>query len=159
MISRRPLFALLAGDARSRRWTLAVAVAVPVVASVVFLAGVDRVLGFGLLYVALIAAAFAGWTRAGLAAGAATVGSAVLWRFVFPPLVGYLRDSMDARYVPPRFLDYKANPRAELVEGLTNGPPAAVAAAVVLGGAAYGVGAGLRRLLRKSAAERSSDGF
>lgn len=138
---------------------LAVAVAIPVVASVVFLAGVDRVLGFELLYVALIAAALGGWTRAGLAAGAATVGAAVLWRFVFPPLVGYLRDSMNTRYVPPRFLDYKANPRAELVEGLTNGPPAAVAAAVVLGGAAYGVGVGLRRVLRKSAAERSPDGF
>lgn len=157
MTSRYALLASRSGDERSRRWTLAVAVAIPVVASVAFLAGVDRVLGFAPLTVALIAAVLAGWTRAGLAAGMATVGAAVLWRFVFPPLVGYLRDSMDTRYVPPRFLDYKASPRAELVEGLTNGPPAAIAAAVVLGGAAYGVGAVLRRVLRERAANPSPD--
>lgn len=117
---------------------------VPLLASAAFLLEYDAFSVF-LLYLSLVIALYAGWTRAGLLAGTGAVFLAICWRFVVPPLIGYLRWSWDTRYTPPRLLLYKRDPRGELVEGLTRGPVYALAGAVVLGGAAYLVGALCRR--------------
>lgn len=135
----------LLGARTPRHRVLVVAVTIPLVASVAFLLGSDRVLGIPIVYPALALALFAGWSRAGALAGTAAVFFTVLWRFVVPPLVGYLRGSWDTRYTPPRVLGYKLDPRGELLEGITHGPVYALVLAVVLGGSAYLVGALLRR--------------
>lgn len=141
----------LLGDRPHRVRVLALAVGLPVLASVAFLLEYDAVLGFGLLYVALAIALYGGWTRAGVLAGIGTVFLVILWRFVVPPAIGYLRWSMATRYTPPRTLGYKLSPRGELLEGLARGPVYAFVGAVVLGGIAYSGGVVLRRLWRRYA--------
>ncbi|MFC4438388.1 MULTISPECIES: hypothetical protein [Natrialbaceae] len=136
----------LTGDPRTRTRVAVLGVSVPALASAAFLLEYDAVLTPSLLYVSLVIALYAGWTRAGLFAGAGAVFLTILWRFVFPPLVGYLRWSWETRYTPPRLLGYKRDPPGELLEGITLGPVYALAGAVVLGGAAYFVGHLLRRL-------------
>ena len=136
----------LLGESRPRTRVVILALLLPLSASMAFLLGYDVVLGFVILYLAMGIAILAGWTRAGVLAGTASVFLAVLWRFVFPPFVGYLRWSMDTRYTPPRVLGYKLDPPGELIEGLTYGPLYALIAAGVLGGSAYLVGVAGRRL-------------
>ncbi|WP_254762049.1 hypothetical protein [Natrinema marinum] len=97
---------------------------------------------------------YAGWTRAGALAGLGAVFLTVLWRFVVPPFVGYLRWSADTRYTPPRILGYKRSPGGELLEGITHGPVYALLIAVVLGGLAYLGGATIRRVARQRRAKR-----
>lgn len=137
---------VLLGDRRPRVRVAGLAIAIPIVASLLFLLGYDAVLGFSLLYLALAIALYAGWARAGALAGLGVVFCSVLWRFVVPPLVGYLRRSMETRYTPPRMLGYKLDPYGELVEGLTHGPVYALVGAVLFGGIAYLAGAIVRRV-------------
>lgn len=143
----------LAGDQRFRTRVAALGVSIPVLASVAFLLEYDAVLTPSLLYVSLLVALYAGWTRAGLLAGTGAVFLAILWRFVFPPLVGYLRWSWETRYTPPRVLGYKLDPPGELYEGITHGPLYALGGAIVLGGSAYLLGALARRLKTRYAAD------
>ncbi|TYL39384.1 hypothetical protein CV102_08945 [Natronococcus pandeyae] len=143
----------LAGDQRFRTHVVALGVSIPVLASVAFLFEYDAVLTPSLLYVSLLVALYAGWTRAGLLAGTGAVFLAILWRFVFPPLVGYLRWSWETRYTPPRALGYKLDPPGELYEGITHGPLYALGGATVLGGSAYLLGALARRLETRYAAD------
>lgn len=142
---------VLLGRRRRRSRTLVLAVALPILASVAFLLDYDVVLGFVLLYVSLMIAFYAGWQRAGILAGIGAVFLTILWRFVFPPVVGYLRWSMDTRYTPPRMLGYKLSPRGELLEGITRGPLYAVIGAIVLGSVAYAGGVLVRRLQHRYA--------
>ncbi|WP_331234163.1 hypothetical protein [Natronorarus salvus] len=137
---------VLFGEPEPRRRVAALALTLPALASVAFLLGVDVVLGFTLLTLSLVVALYAGARRAGALVGLGTVYLTVLWRFVFPPLVGYVRSSMDTRYTPPRALGYKLHPRGELIEGLTHGPIYALGIAVVLGGGVYLVGTLIGRL-------------
>lgn len=139
------LRAVLLGDRWARRRVTVLAVVVPAVASITFVFGYDTVLGFSMIYIAFGIALYAGWTHAGLIAGFGAVFLSILWRFVFPPLVGYLRWSMDTRYTPPRLLDYKRYPAGELLEGLTRGSIYALLGAIVVGGLAYAGGVFLRR--------------
>lgn len=139
----------LFGDRRPRTHLLLLAVTLPLLASLAFLLEVDAVLGFTVFSVPIVLAFYAGWTRAGLVAGVGVVFMAILWRFVFPPFIGYLRWSMETRYTPPRTLGYKLDPRGELVEGLTRGPMYAFIGAIVFGGGAYLVGILLRRLTQR----------
>lgn len=136
----------LVGDQCARTRVVVFGVSLPVLATVAFLLEYDAVLTPSVLYVSLIIALYAGWTRAGLLAGTGAVFLTVLWRFVFPPFVGYLRWSRETRYTPPRLLGYKRDPPGELLEGLTLGPVYALGGAIVLGGAAYLGGVLLRRL-------------
>ena len=136
---------VLFGEPGPRTRVAILAIAIPALASVAFSLGVDVVLGFSLLALSVGVALYAGATRAGVLAGLGAVFLAVLWRFVFPPLVGYVRSSMDTRYTPPRALGYKLHPRGELIEGLTHGPVYALGVAVVFGGGAYFAGALIRR--------------
>lgn len=143
------LRAVLLGDRWARRRVTVLAVVVPTVASIAFVLGYDLVLGFSVVYIVLGIALYAGWIHAGIIAGLGTVFFSILWRFVFPPLVGYLRWSMDTRYTPPRQLDYKRYPVGELLEGLTRGPIYALFGAVVVGGLAYASGVLLRRVSQR----------
>ena len=143
----------LMGAARARTRVLILGVALPVLASVAFLLEYDVVLTVFVLYAALAVALYAGWTRAGLVAGVGAVFLTIRWRFVFPPLIGYLRWSWDTRYTPPRLLAYKLDPPGELREGLIHGPVFALTGAVVLGGTAYLLGALGRRLRTRYATD------
>ena len=139
---------VLFGRRRTRRYVALFAGTIPLLATVAFALRLDAQLSLGSLAVlaALLVAGYAGWSRGGAVPGCGAVFLAVTWVFVVPPLFGFLRGSWDLRYTPPRALGYKLDPRGELLEGLTHGPPTALVAAVVLGGAAFAVGFGLRRL-------------
>lgn len=137
---------VLYGDRRAGVRVAVTAASIPALASAAFLLEFDAVLTVALLYVSAAIALYAGWTRAGILAGCGAVFVTILWRFLFPPLVGYVRWSWDTRYTPPRLLAYKLDPRGELVEGLTYSPVYACLGALVFGGAAYLVGTALRRL-------------
>ena len=136
---------VLFGEPGPRTRVAILAIAIPALASVAFSLGADVVLGFSPLALSVGVALYAGAKRAGVLAGLGAVFLAVLWRFVFPPLVGYVRSSMDTRYTPPRALGYKLHPRGELIEGLTHGPLYAFGVAVVFGGGAYLAGTLIRR--------------
>ncbi len=138
----------LFGCRRPRRHVALFAIAIPVLATVAFELRLDEQYSLGSMAVglALLIAAYAGWKRGGAVPGCGAVFLAVCWVFIVPPLLGYLRGSWDTRYTPPRTLGYKLDPRGELVEGLTSGPPTAIVVAVLLGGAAFLVGFGLRRI-------------
>ncbi|MDJ1432280.1 hypothetical protein [Halostagnicola sp. A-GB9-2] len=140
----------LLGDRSPRIRAGVLALTLPILASVAFLLEYDLVLGFWPLYLALGIALYAGLARAGVLAGLGAVFLAILWRFVVPPLVGYLRWSMDTRYTPPRLLAYKLDPSGELQEGLTHGPLYALAGALVLGGLAYLIGVGVRKVTERT---------
>ncbi|WP_459888566.1 hypothetical protein [Halostagnicola bangensis] len=140
----------LLGDRSPRIRAGVLALALPILASVAFLLEYDLVLGFWPLSLALGIALYAGLARAGILAGLGAVFLAILWRFVVPPLVGYLRWSMDTRYTPPRLLAYKLDPPGELQEGLTHGPLYALAGALVLGGLAYLIGVGVRKVAERT---------
>ncbi len=137
----------LLGDRSPRIRVGVLALSLPVLATIVFFLEYDVVLGFWPLYLALGIALYAGLIRGGALAGLGTVFIAILWRFVVPPLVGYLRWSMDTRYTPPRLLAYKLDPPGELQEGLVRGPLYALIGAFVLGGLAYLAGVGLRKVV------------
>lgn len=138
--------AALVGDPCWRRRVATVAVAIPLVATLAFLLEFDLVLTVLLLYLSVGVAVFAGWVRGGVLPALGAVFLMILWRFVVPPAVGYLRWSMDTRYTPPRMLGYKLGPAGELMEGLTRGPVYALVGAVVLGGLAYLLGRIARRV-------------
>lgn len=144
----------LLGSKHARVRIAGVAIALPVLSSIAFLLEFDVVLGFAMLYLSIAATVFAGFRRAGLLAGLAPVFLVILWRFIFPPFVGYLRWSMDTRYTPPRMLGYKLYPDGELIEGLTHGPVYAVIGAILLGGIAYSAGSLFRRLYQQGKADR-----
>ena len=139
--------AVVVGDGGPRRHLVALAGVLPVLASAAFLFGrdADRIL-VPLFWVAVAFAVYGGWRSAGVLASASALFTVVLWRFVFPPLVGYLRGTTAPRYAPLRFLGYEQPPRAELIEGLTNGPKYGLVVAVLLGSALYSAGLGVRWL-------------
>ncbi|WP_253184597.1 hypothetical protein [Natrialba sp. SSL1] len=125
------------------------AVALPLFASVLFLLEYDQGLGGLLVFVSVLLACYAGWSRAGAVSGGVVVFGSILWLFVFPPAIGYLRGSMVTRYTPPRALGYKLDPRGELVEELTNGPVAALIGAVLFGGLASLMGVAVRDAIQQ----------
>ncbi|MCU4926609.1 hypothetical protein OB905_11555 [Halobacteria archaeon AArc-dxtr1] len=136
------------GTRPARTRVLALAALIPTLASVAFLLEYDAVLSLTLLVaVAVVVTLYAGWARAGVIAGLSPVFLAILWRFVVPPLIGYIRWSEETRYTPPRLLGYKRDPPGELVEGITNGVPSALIGALVIGGVAYLLGSRVRRRL------------
>lgn len=128
----------LFGDRPARLRVAGLTVLLPVLASIAFLLEFDQVLGGSVIALSVLIALYAGWDRAGLFAGLGAVFVAILWRFVFPPLVGYLRWSTDARYAPPWLVDEEGvDPTAELIEGVANGAVYALVGAVLLGGLGY----------------------
>lgn len=134
----------LVGESAPRIRVMAITGAVLFLASVAFLLEFDLVRTVWVLSVPLAIALYAGWGRAGVLMGCGAVFLVILWRFVFPPLIGYLRWSGDVRYTPPRILGYKLDPWGELLQGITYGPVYASIGAIILGGAAYVLGTLLR---------------
>ncbi|ADD06538.1 uncharacterized protein Nmag_2986 [Natrialba magadii ATCC 43099] len=141
------------GEKRPRILVLIATLLLPLFASVLFLLGFDSGLGVLLVFLSVGIAFCAGWSRAGVLSGLSVVFSSILWLFVFPPAVGYLRGSMDTRYTPPRALGYKLDPRGELIEGLTNGPLAGIVGAVLFGGMAYLMGLAVRQAIQERTAD------
>ena len=113
-----------------------------------FLGGIEIAVGAFVLLCGLAVALYAGVEGGGLLAAQLAVFGSVCWRAVFPPLVGYLRWDDAARYTTTRWTHLYLGPEGELTRGIELGLIYGVLAAVVLGSAAYGVGA-LYRFLRR----------
>lgn len=142
----------LVGETAPRIRVTVITVTVLFLASVAFLLEFDMVLTVWVMSVPLAIALYSGWRRAGVLMGCGAVFLVILWRFVFPPLIGYLRWAENVRYTPPRILAYKLDPWGELLQGFTYGPVYAFFGAIILGGAAYVLGT----LLRQSTGQGAS---
>lgn len=134
------------GEAAARRRLLTGAVVVVLLASVGFLLGSEVVRSWPLLGVALALVVYAGWSRAGVATSVFALWLLVLWRFSFPPVIGYLRGSGAHRYSYPRMLAVEYDPAGELSHGLEAGLTIGLLFAVLVGTLVYSGGYALRRL-------------
>lgn len=133
------------GEPPARRRILTGAAAVVLLASVGFLLGSDVVLSWPLLGVALALVFYAAWIRAGVATSVFALWLLVLWRFSFPPVIGYLRGSWAHRYSYPRMLAVEYDPAGELIHGIEAGLTIGLLFAVLVGTLVYSGGYSIRR--------------
>ena len=152
-MSTDTLFRHVVGRSGPRRSILVSIAGLLVLASVLFLLGLDVGLfdlGFGWIVVALGIALIAGGLGAGLGPTIGGLWLIALWWFVFPPLVGYLTGdwATGSRYTHPRMLAFGyTTARAELLGGLGYALRLGLFFAVVPGTIAYVFGSGIRRAI------------
>ena len=144
----------LLGVRRSRRRAVGVTVGLLAGFTFAFLVRLDTAiplgrwdLGFAVFAAGLVVAAYAGWARGGAFPGVGSVFLLLLWMAIFPPAVAYFRGREHAggRYSTVRLSGALYTPGTEL--GVAIGTvPYLLVGALLFGGGAFLVGAGVRRL-------------
>lgn len=148
----------VAGQQRPRRGILTTAVAVVVVASLAFVAGLPVGLYEfrGWLLFAPVLGITAGLLGAGLAPTVGSLWLVALWGYVFPPLMGSLTGQWEpaSRYAHPRTLAFTyESVRADLRGGIEMGLETGLLLAVGLSTLTYLAGTGLRWLANQFSSE------
>jgi len=139
---------LLIGEFPFSIYTLMATALLLAIFSLGFSAGVELASGTLLTLCMSTIALYAGVKCGGLLIAQVSVFSAIFWRAVFPPLIGYLRWDDSSQYRTIRSADIYLGPEGELMWGIEAGIQYGVLAGVFLGSAAYGIGALYRQLRR-----------